>query len=283
MEMNLPLWIRLLVAVSALMQLGFGVTLLMDPARIADVWPWSLPPLTARVLGASTLVSIPLALLSVGINRYALAAIPFVMMGAYRVLQLAAGLIHMDRFSANSVTAVNYFGGGLAMLLIFAYGLWAGQQRKLPPASTTGRFALAMPWSIPVPARAVLATLGIIYVAVGVLFFVWPAQAALYWIDAHGMTPLTARLFSSPLIGLGLGLFLVSRASDWRAVMIPAVGMVTIGAVVMLAILLGRADFEPRTPMAWLIAATPLVLFVVGATILASRPPVSRHAAAFRR
>jgi hypothetical protein len=271
MEMSFPLWIRLLVAVSALMQLGFGATLLVDPARIVDVWPWSMPPLTARVLGASTLVSIPLALFSVGINRYALAAIPFVMMGAYRVLQLAAGLIHIDRFSTSSITAINYFGGGLAMLLIFGYGLWAGQQRKLPAASAAGRFARPMPWSIPAPARAVLVALGIFYFALGIWFFVWPEQAAAHWFDARGMTPLTARLFSSPLIGLGLGIFLVSRSGDWRAVMIPAIGLVTIGGVVMLAILLGRADFAPQTLMAWLMAATPLVLFIVGAAILASR------------
>jgi hypothetical protein len=38
------------------------------------------------------------------------------------------------------------------------------------------------------------------------------------------MTPLTARLFASPLIGLGLGMALVSRATDWREIMIPAMG-----------------------------------------------------------
>ena len=150
MEMKFPLWIRLLVAVSAIMQLGFGITLMADPARIADVWPWTMPPLTARVLGASTLVSVPLALLSVGINRYTLAAIPFVMMGTYRVLQLAAGLVHADRFGANLPMTVNYFGGGFLMLVVFAYGLWAGQ-RKLLPAAPAGA---ALPWMHPPALRA---------------------------------------------------------------------------------------------------------------------------------
>jgi hypothetical protein len=275
MDMKFPLWIRLLVAVSAIMQLGFGITLMADPARIADVWPWTMPPLTARVLGASTLVSVPLALLSVGINRYALAAIPFVMMGTYRVLQLAAGLVHADRFGANLPMTVNYFGGGFLMLVVFAYGLWAGQRKLLPPAPP----AAALPWNIPGFARTALAALGVIYVALGVMFFAAPGDAASYWVDARGMTPLTARLFSSPMIGLGLGLFLVSRARDWRAVAIPATGMVTIGAVVMLAFALGRADFAPRTTLAWLVAASPLVLFAAGAAILLARPRTARAAA----
>ena len=81
------------------------------------------------------------------------------------------------------------------------------------------------------------------------------------------------------MIGLGLGLFLVSRAHDWRAVAIPATGMVTIGAVVMLAFALGRTDFVPRTTLAWLVAASPLVLFAAGAAILLARPRTARATA----
>jgi hypothetical protein len=82
------------------------------------------------------------------------------------------------------------------------------------------------------------------------------------------MPPLTARLFSSPLTGLGLGLMLVSRASDWRAAPIPAVGICTTGIVVLLAFALGHPDFAPRTTLAWAVAATPVA---AGAAILLSR------------
>ena len=70
MEMRLPDWVRAIILISALMQLTFGITLLLDPSRIAELWPWMLPPFTARLLGASTLVSVPMSLLAVGINRY---------------------------------------------------------------------------------------------------------------------------------------------------------------------------------------------------------------------
>lgn len=272
MDMILPRWLRAIVLISALMQLGFGLTLLVDPARIAEIWPWSMPPLTTRVLGASTLISVPLALLSVGINRYSMAAIPFVMMATYRVLQLAAGALHTERFGDNIWLTVNYFGGGFLMLIVFVCALWAGQAGRLPRRIGAGLLAARMPWTPSKIVRLTLAAIGIFYIALGVTFFVNAGNAAQFWIDARGITPLTAKLFSSPLIGLGLGLLLVSRAGDWRMAVVPATGMITIGLVVFIALVLGRADFAPTTWIGWLVAATPIILFAMGLTILASKP-----------
>ncbi len=272
MEMRLPNWVRLIVTVSVLMKLGFGLTLLYDPARIADLWPWPLPPLTARLLGASTLVSIPMALLAVGINRYAVAMIPFVMMLLYRVLQLTAGLIHADRFAGGSMTTLNYFGGGLLMLIVFGYSIWAGETQRLAPASPKAPMATPLPWAPALGLRVALQILAAIYVVLGLVFLIRGGAAAPLWIDAQGLTPLTARLFASPLIGLGVGLFLVSRAHDWRRVFVPAVGMVTIGFTGTLAMVLEQANFLPGSVLAWLVAATPPTLLVVGALILLLRP-----------
>jgi hypothetical protein len=272
MDMTLPRWLRAIVLVSALMQLGFGLTLIIDPARIGEIWPWSMPPLTTRVLGASTLVSVPLALLSVGINRYSVAAIPFVMMATYRVLQLAAGALHTERFGDNLWLTVNYFGGGALMLVVFLCGLWAGQTGRLPRSIGSGRLAARMPWTPGRTMRWTLAVIGIFYIALGIAFFAKAGQAAQFWIDARGITPLTAKLFASPLTGLGLGLLLVSRAGDWRMAMVPATGMITIGLVVFIALVLSRADFAPATWIGWVVASTPLILFAAGAAILASKP-----------
>jgi hypothetical protein len=282
MEMRLPGWVRAMIAVATLMQLGFGITLLLDPSRVADLWPWPLPPLTARLLGASTLVSIPLAFLSIGINRYRMAMIPFVMMLTYRVLQLLAGVIHIDRFAANSTITLNYFGGGLAMLVVFGYPLIAGSRGRLPQAFPETPFAAPMPWR-PHPAlRDALGALGGMLIVLGLAFLILGGSAKLLWFDAKGMTPLTARLFASPLIGLGLGMALAAQASDWREIMIPAVGMVTIGVLATLALVLSGESFAPQSPLAWFVAALPLILLVIGLILLGSRPPSSpdAHAAA---
>ena len=272
MDSALPNWLRLILAVSAAMQLGFGLTLMIDPAQIGAVWPWSMPPLTTRLLGASTLVSVPLALLPVYLNRFCYAAIPFVMMVTYRVLQLVAGGLHIDRFGTNKLIVANYFGGGALMLAVLSYGLWNGWR-----SSRAARFQEQTPrgqaWIMPASLRIPLALLGVVFVTLGLVFFFGaPNTAARFWFDAKGITPLTARLFSSPLTGLGVGLILVSRVQDWRMAVIPALGFCTIGFMVLLALILGYSDFEPRTWMAWIVATTPAALLAVGFIILASKP-----------
>jgi hypothetical protein len=282
METRLPGWVRGIVAISALMQLGFGIALLLHPARVTELWPWPLPPLTARLLGASTLVSTPLAFLSIGINRYRMALIPFVMMLTYRVLQLLAGLIHVDRFTANSTITLNYFGGRVAMLVVFAYPLIAANRGHLPEVLPHAPFAAPMPWR-PHPAlRDGLAFLAGALIVLGLAFLLLGGGAKALWFDVKGMTPLTARLFASPLIGLGLGMALAYRSADWREIVIPAVGMVTIGVLATLALVLSREDFSLQSPLAWFVAALPLILLVIGLVLPRSRPRPSpdAHAAA---
>jgi hypothetical protein len=269
--MRLPDWARAVIAISALMQVFFGATLLHDPSAIANVWPWSLPPLSARLLGASALVSVPMSLIAVAVNRFVPAMIPLIMMIAYRVLQIAAGLIHVDRFQADSLVTLNYFGGGGLMFAIYAYCLWAGLASRLPEARAGAAMAEPAPWQPPKALRVVMVVLAIAYLALG-LYFLVAGGSASFWIDAGGLTPLSARLFSSPLIGLALGLFLCSRAADWRSVAIPAAGLVTIGVLGTLAIFLERMTLVLPTPVAWLVAATPLILLAAGAMLIASRP-----------
>ena len=112
----------------------------------------------------------------------------------------------------------------------------------------------------------------------GLVFLMHGANAKPLWFDASGITPLTARLFASPLTGLGLGLILVARAKDWRAVLVPAVGMATIGILGTLSLVLDRADFAPQSAGAWLTAATPPLLLLIGLTLLISRPSPSAGA-----
>lgn len=269
MDSAFPRWLRLIVTVSAAMQFGFGVTLMIDPAQIGTIWPWSMPPLTTRILGASSLVSVPLALLSVGINRFSYAAIPFVMMATYRVLQLAAGAMHLDRFGTNIPMTVNYFGGGALMFTVLSYGLWMGWRGRLTRVTGISEPTV---WHMPAPLRISLALLGSLFVVLGLIFFFGAFEAAMIWFDVKGITPLTARLFSSPLTGLGLGLILVSRSRDWRMAAIPAVGFCTMGFAVLLAFVLGYSDFAPSTWLGWIVASTPAVLLAAGFIILASKP-----------
>jgi glucose-6-phosphate-specific signal transduction histidine kinase len=71
---------------------------------------------------------------------------------------------------------------------------------------------------------------------------------------------------------------LVSRAAEWREIMIAAIGMMTIGVLATLGLVLSGADFAPQSPLAWLVAALPLILLIVGLVLLQSWPPSSPDA-----
>jgi hypothetical protein len=45
-------WVRIVLALEAVLLLGVGLALFVDPVGQADIWPWSLTPLTARAIGA---------------------------------------------------------------------------------------------------------------------------------------------------------------------------------------------------------------------------------------
>src|SRR3954454_756542 len=97
-DRTLPLWLRLVLIFTGLLQAILGITLLLNPGAINGLWPWPLTPITARLLGASSLVSLPLTFLPALANRLSAARIPLVMLVSYRVLQVLAGLLHLDRF-----------------------------------------------------------------------------------------------------------------------------------------------------------------------------------------
>src|SRR5258706_521840 len=94
---RLPARLRLLLLFTGLLQGVLGIALLLNPAAINGLWPWPLTPITARLLGASSLVSLPLTFLPALADRLSVARIPLVMLTSYRVLQVLAGLLHLNR------------------------------------------------------------------------------------------------------------------------------------------------------------------------------------------
>lgn len=268
-DRTLPWWLRIVLLISALMQIGFAFTLLANPAAIDNLWPWPLTQITARLLGASTLVSVPLALLSIYLNRLSAARIPLVMMVTYRILQLTAGVIHIDRFELTSATAINYFGGGgmmmLTMLLALIFGNRLGKETDSGSALLQGDAPLVMPNA----ARIVLTVLAAIYFLLGIVFVIIGERGAFMWFEPDGLiTGLTARLFASPAMGLALAMWLITRAKHWREVAIPAVGMATFGLSGSFAMIAEFSAIQPPTPLGYVVPITPLILLAIGVYLL---------------
>jgi hypothetical protein len=264
----LPWWLRVSLLVSAVAQIGFGVTLLLNPGAIDSLWPWRLTPLTARLLGASTVVSVPLSVLIVVVNRWSAARIPLVMLWTYRVLQLAAGAIHFDRFDWSRPTTWNYFAGGGFMLVVLGAAVVIAERKRREAGGTIDDQGLLR---LSDAGRYALRVVALLYFAIGVAFFVLGSSASPLWFEAPGaLTPLTARLFSSPMIGLAGGLLLISFARKWIEVAIPATGMVTFGLAGSLSLLAERSSIAPTSFFGFLMPVTPALLLIIGTYLLVS-------------
>lgn len=270
MEMRLPQWVRAVIVIAALAQAAFGVALLLDPGQITVLWPWPIPPLTARMLAAGALAATPMGLALVVINRFGAASIALAMMLVHQIAQIAIGIVHRQSYDAGSTPALAHFGAGMLMAFALAYTLRTGLAKRLPPAGAQP-LARPQPWHPGEGVRDVLRAASGTYLILGLGFLIAGPDAGFLWIDLDGLAPVTARLLGAPLVATAVGLFLVSFAEDWRAILVPAIGLVAIGVTATTATFLSHATFKPNTPAAWLIAITPAVFLALGATLLLAR------------
>jgi hypothetical protein len=265
----LPVWFRILLILVALSQVVFGATLMLNPAAIGSVWPWQLTTITTRILAASTLVSVPLEIVPAIVNRWSVTRIPIVMLLTYRIFQLLAGVIHLNRFDFSRPVTWNYFGGGTFMLVVLVYVLVRGglgeQTISGMPDWLRGNASLVLgPAGV-----ATLRLLGLFFAGLGISFLILGANAAPLWFEAAGkLTPLTARLFASPTIGLALALWLITLAPYWREIAIPAIGMSTFGLIATVSLILEAPSIAPPTSFGYVTASVPIILLVIGLFLL---------------
>jgi hypothetical protein len=268
-DRTLPIWLKIVLVVSASMQVIFGLRLLIDPSSLTSMWPWSMTPVTSRLLGASTLVSVPLAFLSVWFNRFSAARLPMIMILCYRILQLAAGFMHFERFDLTSPTTWNYFGGGGIMLVVLAFALISGHSLGSAVQSHQPFLRGDSRLDVSAVGKIIFRAISILFIVLGVIFFLLGENADWLWFEAEGnLTGLTARLFASPMVGLGIAAWIIASASRWREVAIPAVGMCTFGIAGILTLILESASIQPPSPLGYIIAATPFILLGMGVYLL---------------
>lgn len=268
-DRTLPVWVKIVLVVSALMQLVFGLRLLIDPASITEMWPWPMTAVTSRLLGASTLVAVPLALLSVWFNRFSAARLPMIMIMAYRVLQLSAGLLHFSKFDLASPTTWNYFGGGGIMLVALSLAVLRGQSLGKAVTSSHPFLRGDAALNIGPLGKNIFRAISALFIVLGATFFTLGKNGGWLWFEPEGsLTNLTARLFASPMVGLGLAAWIISASPRWRQVGIPAVGMSTFGVAGLLALSLNFASVQPPTPFGYIAVVAPLILLGMGFYLL---------------
>jgi hypothetical protein len=129
----LPTWLLALLAVQAVILLGFGAALFAVPEQAAPLWPWKLTPLLAQATAAwliSLGVAVGHSLLERDARRLLPAAVGYILLALLQAIALAR---YPHRFEWGSASGIIYLVFLGAMLLTGAAGL----------ASLTGRDDLA--------------------------------------------------------------------------------------------------------------------------------------------
>jgi hypothetical protein len=119
----LPAWLLGMLAVQAIVLLGFGVALFALPEQAAPLWPWQLTPLLAQATGA-WLISLGVAaghsLLERDARRLLPAALGYILLALLQAIALAR---YPHRFEWGSASGTIYLVFLGAMLLTGAAGL----------------------------------------------------------------------------------------------------------------------------------------------------------------
>jgi hypothetical protein len=125
---GLPAWIYGVLAVQAIVLLGFGVALFVVPAQTAPLWPWKLTHLVAQATGAwliSLGVAAVHALLERDARRLRPAAVGYVLLALLQAIALAryphhfawhsaAGIIYLIFLASMLLTGVVWLARGLS-------------------------------------------------------------------------------------------------------------------------------------------------------------------------
>jgi hypothetical protein len=124
----LPAWLRVLLGIHAVVLLTFGFALFVAPSSTLSLWPWTLTPLTARIIGA-WLLSLGIAAAQVNAEndwrRLAVATHMYVFLGIFEFVALIRYPQSIDWVQPAALMYVLFLA---SVLLVGIYG-WVTVRR----------------------------------------------------------------------------------------------------------------------------------------------------------
>ena len=130
-DVTLPVWLRWLFGGVGAVTLAISLLLFLQPQMMIDVWPWTLTPLTARVMGA--MFGLP-GLVGVGIasDRRWSAARTILQAQAFSIgLILIAAIRSWNEFNPSAIVTWLFVGGlgGLLIGIVALFGVMEGRRK----------------------------------------------------------------------------------------------------------------------------------------------------------
>jgi hypothetical protein len=124
-EVLIPQAIRLFIGVVGVMTLAVSVLLFLQPALMIHLWPWTLTPLTARVVGA--MFALPGVVgLGIALEKRWSAARIILEAQAFSIVMILIATVRAWSDFAQSNPSTWLFVGGLSLLLAALAALYLG-------------------------------------------------------------------------------------------------------------------------------------------------------------
>jgi hypothetical protein len=221
----------------------FGPMLFLLPHLTDRIWAWPIqPPMSAVALGAGYIFgSIAFATLLLR-NQWHALGVALMAAWAFSIVQLAATLIHLDRFFVGTLRFDVWFVIYVALPILLPV-IWLVNRRYAAPRKPDD---LVFIW----PVRIVLLPAGLLLLCLGVFMFVYPAGAAAVW--PWLLTPLMARVLSGWVLFLGAAACLIFFEPRYSAYRSALPGFITWALALLVGSLLHLDNFNFQRPAAWL-------------------------------
>jgi hypothetical protein len=222
--------------------LGFGI-LYLFPDHTRELFAWTIRPrMTAMMLGAAYLGGIYFFVRAAASKRWHEVQPGFLPVAGFAALLGIATVLHWDRFNHEHAAFVTWTALYFTTPFLVVAAWLRNRRAEAPPADPGDP-------AVPGPVRLLLATLGALVLAVGVLLFLAPGLAGAWpW----ALTPLTARVVGTLFVLGGLAQLSLARDRRWSAARITVESQLLSLAGIELAAAISWQVFKPASPLRWL-------------------------------
>lgn len=231
---------RVFLGVIFLAALLVAVLGLFRPARLAEIFAWvELPPLHARFVGSLYLFGTVFTFASLFTRSAVAVRWAVAMIVIFTGTLLVISLVNLGSFDLGRLPERIWFASYIVYPI---FGLWLLRRSSARGPAPEG--------SLPALVRTFFLIQGVLVTGLAVALLVLPGSVANAW--PWPVSRLLAQLYAGPLLAIGIGSLLHTRARDWMELRAVAAGMFVFTVAALTASFIHRELFSSSELADWI-------------------------------